>query len=163
MVKYRFTLTSRPLSPITSLLRYDTFWRSKLCSSLILLYLLVVCMYEQMAGVWYFTARLFLILPTICNLNNSYIKVALQGIGGNDSKIQHPVTKWRLTVSFMSPAILPLGKQAPHKLSKRTVRPQSSRGYFGEKSIYCQKSNHDPSVTHSLVIVPTVLVISHQH
>jgi hypothetical protein len=38
--------------------------------------------------------------------------------------------------SFMSPATLPLGKQAPphtHTLSKRTDGPQGSRGYFGEK------------------------------
>jgi len=45
------------------------------------MYVLVLCIYEQqMAKVWYFTVCLVLILPAICNLNNSQIEVALHDL-----------------------------------------------------------------------------------
>jgi hypothetical protein len=128
MAKHRFTVTSHPPSPTTSFVQCDKFWMLQLCFSHILMYLLVVCMYEQMAGVWYCTTCLFLILPTIFNLNNSYIKVALQGVRVTECKIQRPVTYWRWTVSFMSPR-----QTDPKTLSKKMGGPQSSREYLGEK------------------------------
>jgi hypothetical protein len=167
MVKYRFMVTSCPLSPITSLLQCDTFLMLQLCFSHILMYLLMLCMYEQkMAGVWYFTACRFLVSPTVCNLNNSYIDVSLQGIRGNKSKIQHPVTEWRWTVSFMSPATLPLGKQAPAHSVRGRLGPRAHVDTSGRRKTYHLSEIKPQSLSHpahSLVIVPTVLVTSYQH
>jgi len=167
MVKCRFAVTSRPLPPITSLLQCDTFRMSQLCFLHILMYLLVACIYEQqMAGVWHFTACLFLILPTICNLNNSHIKVALQGVWGNESKIQHPVTKWRWMVIFMSLATLSLGKQAPARSVRGRLGPRAHVGTLEKRKIYYLSEIKPWSLIHPahiLVIVPTVLITSYQH